>query len=144
MAALSGQQNPRLAGSSVASPGEASARSEVEWTVRAWSCHAKTTVVRANPDCLTGVEVIAECSGSGQTDIAECERRARLMAAAPDHALVGWALAMGKARFEFWASGAKGELCVAGLRHATALDEFGVPALTPAARTAISAMRGAE
>lgn len=54
------------------------------WEVRAWSCHAKTTVVRANPEYVTGVEVIAECAGSGQMDTAECERRALLISAAKE------------------------------------------------------------
>lgn len=58
--------------------------SPASWEVRAWSSHAKTTVGFYNPECVTRFEVIAECSGSGQTDIAECERRALLIAAAED------------------------------------------------------------
>lgn len=51
------------------------------WEVRAWSCHAKTTVVQIADGAI---EVIAECAGSGQMDTAECERRAQLISAAAE------------------------------------------------------------
>lgn len=54
---------------------------------------------------------------------------ARLSAAAPDHALIGWAMCVQDATWEEW-DGSKGEFCFAGLRHATSLDEFGCPVLT--------------
>lgn len=111
------------------------------WEARAWSCHAMTTVVRKNPDGSPGTDVVAECAGSGQTDIAECERRARLIASAPDHALVAWALADATARWEPWDDAGRGELCFGGLRYATRLDAFGVPALTEALRVGLTKAR---
>lgn len=45
------------------------------WTVREWTCHAKTTVTVPNASYVTGVQVIADC---------ESESDARLIAAAPD------------------------------------------------------------
>jgi hypothetical protein len=68
---------------------------------------------------------------------------ARLIAAAPDHALIGWAMCVGAGRWESFSSGIGGEFCMNGLRHATALDEFGCPVLTDALRSAITrAQRG--
>lgn len=63
----------------------------------------------------------------GVDDI-ETLANARLIAAAPDHALVAWGLAHGLIRWE------PTELCGFGLRHSTKLDDSGVPKLTPALR----------
>lgn len=71
------------------------------------------------------------------TDCPLSERgpNARLMAAAPDHALVARFLTVGLMRWESFEGREKsGELCYRGLRHTTHLDEFGVPALTPGLR----------
>jgi hypothetical protein len=67
----------------------------------------------------------------------------RLIAAAPDHALVGWAMCVQDARWDEWGSG-KGEFCFAGLRHSTTLDEFGVPVLTTHLRSLLVAARAAQ
>lgn len=67
---------------------------------------------------------------------------ARLIAAAPDHALICWAMCVQDATWEEWGADGRGELCFAGLRHATELDEFGCPRVTAALRQAISKARG--
>ena len=63
---------------------------------------------------------------------------ARLIAAAPDHAAIAHALCSGVARWEPFTSGKTGEFCIAGLRHCTTLDEFGVPVMTDHMRAAIA------
>lgn len=63
---------------------------------------------------------------------------ARLWAAAPDHARIASLFAADKMR---WESRTR-ELCFAGLRHATELDEFGVPKLTDHLRALISRAEG--
>jgi hypothetical protein len=71
----------------------------------------------------------------------EVEANARLIAAAPDHALICWAMCVQDATWEEWVPfDGKGEF-IFGLRYATALDEFGCPKLRPALREAISASR---
>lgn len=67
---------------------------------------------------------------------------ARLIAAAPDHAAIGWAMCVGSARWEPWGDG-RGEFCMNGLRYATKLDEFGIPEMTDAMRAAIARATGA-
>lgn len=62
---------------------------------------------------------------------------ARLMAAAPDHALLCWAMCIGAARWEPLESGYGGAFCINGLRHSTMLDEFGAPIVTEPMRAAI-------
>lgn len=79
----------------------------------------------------------------GQTFTPEGTVNARLIAAAPDHALIGWAMCVQDATWEEWGDG-KGEFCFAGLRHATTLDEFGCPVLTDNLRDFISKARGGE
>lgn len=68
------------------------------------------------------------------------EANARLIATAPDHALVCWAMCVQDARWEEWGAG-KGEFCFAGLRHATTLDEFGAPVLTDHLRGLLAAAK---
>lgn len=63
--------------------------------------------------------------------------RARLIAAAPDHALIAAALCAGVARWNAWSAG-KGEVCLRGYCFVTALDAFGVPEVTDALRGALS------
>jgi hypothetical protein len=79
------------------------------------------------------------------TNVPARERKAnaRLIAAAPDHALVCWAMCVQDATWEEWGSG-KGEFCFAGLRHSTHLDEFGCPVLTDNLRAAIAKATGAS
>jgi hypothetical protein len=72
---------------------------------------------------------------------AECRANARLIAAAPDHALICWAMCVGAGAWDPWGDG-RGEFCMNGVRHATALDEFGAPVVTPALRAALCKARG--
>jgi hypothetical protein len=69
------------------------------------------------------------------------QANAHLIAAAPDHALICWAMCVQDGTWEEWPFDGRGEFIFAGLRYATALDEFGCPKLTPALREAISASR---
>lgn len=63
---------------------------------------------------------------------------ARLIAAAPDHAIVLRGLANLTLRWEtFDGSETRGELCYNGVRHTTTTDEFGCPQLTDALRSAL-------
>lgn len=68
---------------------------------------------------------------------------ARLIAAAPDYAMFGWAICVGGGRWEPWGDG-RGEFCMNGMRHATKLDEFGVPEMTDAMRAAIRLAHGEQ
>lgn len=72
---------------------------------------------------------------------AEIEANARLIAAAPDHALIGWAMCVGPGRWEPWGDG-RGEFCINGIRHATRLDEFGMPMMTENLRATILKAKG--
>jgi hypothetical protein len=68
---------------------------------------------------------------------------ARLIAAAPDHALIGWAVCVAAGRWEpSPAADGRGEFCINGIRFSTRLDEFGVPAMTDGLRAAIAKARG--
>lgn len=69
---------------------------------------------------------------------------ARLIEAAPDHALICWAMCVQDATWEEWGSGNEGEFCFAGLRYVTSRDEFGAPVLTPALRAALAKARGQQ
>ncbi|GAA0260337.1 hypothetical protein [Rhodanobacter caeni] len=72
--------------------------------------------------------------------VAVCRARdAHLIAAAPDHAMIASSLCSGAARWEPFASGSGGEFCINGFRHATNLDQFGVPVMTDGMRAAIAA-----
>jgi hypothetical protein len=73
----------------------------------------------------------------------EREANARLIVAAPDHALICWAMCVGTARWEPFGDG-RGEFCMNGLRHATTLDEFGCPVVTHGMREAIRLAQGAS
>ena len=76
-------------------------------------------------------EMIAEMRGEGAE--LPIEGNARLIASAPDHALIASALCSGMIR---WEAKTK-EICLNGLRHSTDLDEFGVPTLHPGLRNQI-------
>jgi hypothetical protein len=66
------------------------------------------------------------------------EKHARLIAAAPDHALFASAVCAGAARWEPFPNN-NGEVCVGGLRYAVKLDEFGCPTLNAPLRAALKA-----
>jgi hypothetical protein len=60
---------------------------------------------------------------------------ANLIALAPDHALLGWAMCVLDGRWEEWFDcGGEGEFVFGGLRFATRLDQCGCAVLTPALR----------
>jgi hypothetical protein len=60
---------------------------------------------------------------------------ARLIPAAPDHAIVLREMAAGRMRWEPYPHDPnRGELCFNGLRHSTRLDEFGCPEITDVLR----------
>lgn len=67
---------------------------------------------------------------------------ARLIASAPDHALICWALINGIARWEPFGRDPAGEFCIKGMRYATVIDEFGCPEMTPEMREAINEAKG--
>lgn len=83
---------------------------------------------------LTDVDDRRDC-------LAEIIANARLIAAAPDHALIGWAMCVADGRWEAWGDG-RGEFCINGMRYATKLDEFGIPEVTAALRAAIDRAKG--
>lgn len=64
------------------------------------------------------------------------EANARLIASAPDHAMIGWAMCVAAGRWEP-AGDLTGAFCINGICHHTKLDEFGCPAMTDALRSAI-------
>jgi hypothetical protein len=66
------------------------------------------------------------------------DANAALIGAAPDHALVAWAMCVQDATWEELGDDGKGEFCFAGLRHVTSLDPFGCPALTENLRGILS------
>lgn len=68
---------------------------------------------------------------------------ARLIAAAPDHAMFGRAITSLGARWQNWNERC-GEFCIGGLRYATDIDEFGVPVLNASIRAAIAKAEGAS
>lgn len=68
----------------------------------------------------------------------EHEANARLIAAAPDHALICWAMCVGGARWEPSGYEGRGEFCMSGICHSTTLDEFGAPVMTSGMRAAIA------
>lgn len=69
---------------------------------------------------------------------------ARLIAAAPDHALYGRAITARLIRWEPFLVGVNsgGELCCNGLRYSTTLDDFGVPRLPAALRAFLTKAEG--
>jgi hypothetical protein len=72
------------------------------------------------------------------------EANARLIAAAPAHALLLSAIVRGLARWEAFpgGDGRKGEVCVGGLRYATELDETGCPVIQPHLYAALAKAEG--
>jgi hypothetical protein len=82
-------------------------------------------------------------SGS-KSNLDRFDADARLIAAAPDHALICWAMCVQDATWEEMGTDGKGELCFAGLRHVTTLDEFGAPVLTDNLRAVLSKARAGQ
>ena len=91
----------------------------------------------------------AYVDGSDGKPVAYCrdpERRpsamsanAHLIAAAPDHALLGWAMCIQDGRWEEWVPfDGRGEFIFAGIRYCTKLDQFGCVELTPALRSVLT------
>lgn len=117
--------------------------SDVKHTPGPWQkAHRKGQTVVRGPSSEVIVAVPEPLhEGYGITSDTERKANARLIAAAPDHALVGWAMCVGSGRWEAWGDG-RGEFCMNGLRHATKLDAFGIPVVTDAMRRAISKSRG--
>lgn len=116
--------------------------SAVRHTPGPWQVNATVHVDRRNifglhPTAAFHVGTLVSGSKS-KLDI--FETNARLIAAAPDHALICYAMCVSDATWEEWVPfDGKGEFCFAGLKYATRLDEFGCPVLTPALREAIMA-----
>lgn len=92
--------------------------------------------------CANG-SLVAEVHEDYFTHTKEDQANARLIAAAPDHALVARALAARVARWELFTNAEQsGELCIGGMRYVTQLDEFGVPELSDHTRHALAAGTG--
>lgn len=86
-----------------------------------------------------GFKHIAFVNTGHADDADKSEADARLIVAAPDHALIAAALCAG-ARWE----SATREFCIDGLRHATTLDQFGVPKMTSGMRDACAKVLAAR
>jgi hypothetical protein len=115
------------------------------FTPAPWSVAPFLTVaVTTSPDEDGNVRSIAlshfyDRSVAGSKE--EAEANARLIAAAPDHADICWAMCMAAGRWEPWGDG-RGEFCINGMRYTTELDEFSAPIVTPALRAQIAKARG--
>jgi hypothetical protein len=94
----------------------------------AWDTDEDGNDVEAGESC-TGVARVEGNPTSGPVTLAN----ARLIAAAPAHAVLLSAMVRGLARWEAFpgGDGRKGEVCVGGLRYATELDETGCPVIQP-------------
>ncbi len=90
--------------------------------------------VNAGPHC------ICKCDTSdGSIDPLP---NARLIAAAPDHALLLRCICRGLARWEQWEDGQRGEICCGGMRYATHLDDFGCPVVSEHVRGVLTKAEG--
>lgn len=111
------------------------------WAVR------RESAIDYRPNMIVGAEgqsLVAWCAGGGPKRAVmgpEEDANARLIAAAPDHALICWAMCVGAGRWEPFGDG-RGEFCMNGLRHVTELDEFGCPRVTASMRDALSKAKG--
>jgi hypothetical protein len=79
--------------------------------------------------------------GDASVHVREVEANGALIAAAPDHALVIWAMCVAAGRWEPLGD-MSGEFCINGLRYSTVLDEFGCPAVNDVLRAAILSAKG--
>jgi hypothetical protein len=126
------------------------------WRVGIWmgDANRKHVVDMGVPDGITTFAMLTERYGFGfppsaivhsDGDGCEIEANARLIAAAPDLALICWAMCVQDGRWEEWTPyDGSGEFIFAGLRYATRTDEFGCPKLTPALRAALTKARAAS
>jgi hypothetical protein len=110
-----------------------------------WAVSILTPVLVTTADAGDGMVrnvAIMQRHGNGLSsrDV-EAMANARLVAAAPDHALIAWGLCVAAGRWEPWGDG-RGEFCINGVRFATALDAFGVPEMTAPLREALKRARG--
>ena len=110
------------------------------WAVCSFTGLAVTTAPDENGD----VRSIALSHFYDRTIEGSKERaqaNARLIAAAPDHADICWAMCMAGGLWQPWGDG-RGEFIINGIRFITKLDEFSVPIVTPALRAQIAKARG--
>ena len=115
-----------------------------------WEVYGATQIAKFGDDwaCIAGVHRLrpksgnssahVELAGLNDPDFHEQCANARLIAAAPDHALLARLFAMQLIRWEPFGNGTDGELCFAGLRYSTSLDEFGVPRLIDVLRNRVA------
>ncbi|KRG39120.1 hypothetical protein ARC78_14980 [Stenotrophomonas pictorum JCM 9942] len=90
--------------------------------------------------CIADVSSVPDTSYLGtptQLGYEVMRANARLIAAAPDHAMVCRVLCAGIAYWRSWGD-RKGEFCMDGLCYATQLDDFGCPVVTNGMRVAIA------
>lgn len=110
----------------------------------AWTSHeaGPEAVVIANVHC-PGWSRLTPPEGYERREawVEECEANAALIALAPDHADIGWAMCVGAGRWVAWGDG-RGEFAMNGLWFSTRLDPFGVPEITDALRAHIRRARG--
>lgn len=109
------------------------------WTVTRYSTSAGQVRIVTNDSNALPVATANHGDGIGMKTTAA---NARLIAAAPDHALVARAMSAGVARWERFSDAESGELCFGGLRYWTKLDEFGVPTLSASTREALAKATG--
>jgi hypothetical protein len=107
-----------------------------------WQTNGAVVSARVGFSQLYVCQVSAAAPAGGATynidaHLPELMANAHLIAAAPDHAAIARVMCAGVARWEPFASGG-GEFCIGGIRHATKLDEFGVPVITGGMRVAIA------
>lgn len=108
--------------------------SPAPWSVVPYNDGDSLVVHDARPDHRVCFMATAHREG----DMARIEANARLIAAAPDHALVAAALCLGVARWNAFGP-RQGEFCIRGFCYVTELDEFGVPTMTDALRASLRA-----
>jgi hypothetical protein len=123
---------------------------EAKHTPGPWSCLSPSlsghTTIRGPSGCdVAAVAYRSEANFTvrfgGDLPDPEADANARLIAAAPDHALIAWAMCVQDGTWEEWDGQGRGEFCFAGLRHATRLDEFGAPILTDNLRAILTEER---
>lgn len=109
------------------------------WTVKPRRTKGPASVEAPTGRICTFREALTQASIYGD----EAWANANLIARAPDHADIGWAMCVAAGRWEPFGSG-QGEFCMNGLRFLTKLDEFGIPAMTKVLRAHIAKARGGQ
>jgi len=94
----------------------------------------------ADADGLSLLTIVDEDGGDFAAVYKDAD--ARLIAAAPDHALICWAVCVAAGRWEPSSNG--GEFCINGIRYSTKLDEFGCPVVNGPIRAAILKAQGTQ